>query len=520
MKIKNLFLSTAILSTTIMVNSYANDSITVYADIVGKADPAHTDGKLLRNFSKTQSLDLSTSANMDVNYSATPNFSSETSIELFIHGEKIDLADLPRESRSKNIILSTDQLGTDTYAYVKNALYVWDENEHKLTPRDMKVKLLGQDLTDSGVTTISVGLDKSNFLAVGGGYQVAQAGNYLHMNYQFIDPATSQPVDQKIHIGYQDVDFNEGIKIANSAIDSIYIHNNSRLPYDLTSDDFLAVTHDYLDYSDKQDSASEPNHVVQFHLDVPKDGLNIDINTSRIKTDKYYAGSQVVPSNLKQLNYMGYQTTNFVDVDGNVIADPTYQNGLAGTNWTTNEKSILGYRLVPDKTIGQNYGQYINGVNTEVTYVYEKETPVVKQGDVIVNYVDKDGNKLTESETSTGDVDTAYTTSPKSIPGYKLVETPNNATGSYVEGTTTVTYVYEKETLIPNISELPNNHQTQKVFTPHNNTIIKNNEYVNKNTDVKLPNTGADQTKIDLIMTTIIAFLTGGIIFRYIRRKQ
>lgn len=33
----------------------------------------------------------------------------------------------------------------------------------------------------------------------------------------------------------------------------------------------------------------------------------------------------------------------------------------------------VGDRLVPDKTIGQNHGHYINGVNTEVTYVYEKE---------------------------------------------------------------------------------------------------------------------------------------------------
>ena len=258
---------------------------------------------------------------------------------------------------------------------------------------------------------------------------------------------------------------------------------------------------------------------VQFHLDVPKDGLNIDINTSRIKTDKYYAGSQVVPSNLKQLNYMGYQTTNFVDVDGNVISDPTYQDGLAGTNWNTNDKSILGYRLVPDKTIGQNYGQYINGVNTEVTYVYEKETPVVKQGDLVVNYVDKDGNKLTASETSTGNVNAEYTTSSKSIPGYKLVETPNNATGSYVDGTTTVTYVYEKETLIPNNSELTNHNKTQKVVSPQENTSMKNNEYIITNTDAKLPNTAANSNKKSLIITTIIAALTGVIMFGSMRRK-
>ncbi|GMA70841.1 hypothetical protein GCM10025879_20870 [Leuconostoc litchii] len=73
-----------------------------------------------------------------------------------------------------------------------------------------------------------------------------------------------------------------------------------------------------------------------------------------------------------------------------------------------------------------------------------KETPVIKQGDLVVNYVDQDGKTLASSDSDKGDVDSAYTTKPKEIAGYKLVETPANANGTYTDGTTTVTYVYQR----------------------------------------------------------------------------
>ncbi|WP_349626279.1 MucBP domain-containing protein, partial [Leuconostoc citreum] len=108
-------------------------------------------------------------------------------------------------------------------------------------------------------------------------------------------------------------------------------------------------------------------------------------------------------------------------------------------------KEISGYKLV--ETPSNANGTYTDGTTT-VNYVYEKEQvtpPATKQGDLVVNYVDKDGNKLATSDNETGDVDSSYTTKPKEISGYKLVETPSNANGTYTDGTTTVNYVYEKE---------------------------------------------------------------------------
>ena len=75
-----------------------------------------------------------------------------------------------------------------------------------------------------------------------------------------------------------------------------------------------------------------------------------------------------------------------------------------------------------------------------ISFKLEKE---VKYGKLIVNYVDQDGNKLLDSETSEYEVDTEYKTEAKEITGYVLNSIVGNETGTIVEGTTEVTYVYE-----------------------------------------------------------------------------
>ncbi|WP_239257418.1 MucBP domain-containing protein, partial [Listeria ilorinensis] len=74
-----------------------------------------------------------------------------------------------------------------------------------------------------------------------------------------------------------------------------------------------------------------------------------------------------------------------------------------------------------------------------ITYVYEKA-----QGNVIVKYVDEEGNEIAETETLTGEVSADYETIAKDIAGYQLKETPENAIGTYTTEDQTVTYVYEK----------------------------------------------------------------------------
>ncbi|HEM6287218.1 TPA: MucBP domain-containing protein [Streptococcus suis] len=112
------------------------------------------------------------------------------------------------------------------------------------------------------------------------------------------------------------------------------------------------------------------------------------------------------------------------------------------------------YKRVPAATIGKEDGKVVEGT-TEVTYVYE-----LLQGDVIVHYVDTEGNTIADDVTDQviTDTGTDYDTrdnKPEKIVNdetgdvyYILpkdeVKAGDKETGKVVEGTTEVTYVYEK----------------------------------------------------------------------------
>ncbi|HFI0384247.1 TPA: MucBP domain-containing protein, partial [Streptococcus suis] len=108
------------------------------------------------------------------------------------------------------------------------------------------------------------------------------------------------------------------------------------------------------------------------------------------------------------------------------------------------------YRIVPTLTKGSETGKVVEGT-TEITYVYEEV-----KGDVVVNYVNTDGDVIAPQvvdtkTTSTGvDYDTTdhkpskITTESGEVYYYKEVKAGDNETGKVVEGTTEVTYIYEK----------------------------------------------------------------------------
>ena len=74
------------------------------------------------------------------------------------------------------------------------------------------------------------------------------------------------------------------------------------------------------------------------------------------------------------------------------------------------------------------------------------------KGTVVTKYVDESGNEIASSVSQTGEVGTAYTTTAATVSGYTLKTTPSNATGTYTNGTTTVTYIYTQVTDIVNTS--------------------------------------------------------------------
>ncbi|WP_099225353.1 MucBP domain-containing protein [Listeria costaricensis] len=138
----------------------------------------------------------------------------------------------------------------------------------------------------------------------------------------------------------------------------------------------------------------------------------------------------------------GQVTVNYLDENGEPLADSEVLTGTVGTDYTTTPKEIDGYELIgtPDNATGQ----YTTSPIT-VNYNYQKVAPSVQNGQVTVQYLDENGQALAPTDTLTGEVGTPYTTVAKTIDGYKLKEEPENAAGNYTADPQTVTYIYEQD---------------------------------------------------------------------------
>ena len=128
-------------------------------------------------------------------------------------------------------------------------------------------------------------------------------------------------------------------------------------------------------------------------------------------------------------------TAVYVDKDGASLANDETVNGKVFDAYKTEPKDIYGYRLIetPENQEGTMTEEPIT-----VTYTYE-----LKPAEVIVQFVDKDGNPLADKQLISGLVFDAYETEAEEINGYTLSVTPDNAEGTMTEEPITVTYVYE-----------------------------------------------------------------------------
>ncbi|HEP1791009.1 TPA: MucBP domain-containing protein, partial [Streptococcus suis] len=181
----------------------------------------------------------------------------------------------------------------------------------------------------------------------------------------------------------------------------------------------------------------------------------------------------------KEITYVyeevkGDVIVHYVDTEGNPISGTTDEGKKTASTVTDTPESSTGtsynttdlrpntittadgkiYKRVPAATIGKETGDVVEGT-TEVTYVYE-----LLQGDVIVHYVDTEGNTIADDVTDQVITDTGkeYDTrdnKPEKIVNdetgdvyYILpkdeVKAGDKETGKVVEGTTEVTYIYEK----------------------------------------------------------------------------
>ncbi|EPX7432782.1 class 1 internalin InlJ [Listeria monocytogenes] len=133
-------------------------------------------------------------------------------------------------------------------------------------------------------------------------------------------------------------------------------------------------------------------------------------------------------------------TVNYVDDTGKTLAPSETLNGNVGDTYNTTAKQIEGYTLSTKPT--NVTGQFTSSAQT-VNYIYTKN-PAPEKGVVEIHYVDENNKQLSSATEISGTVGDNYTTEPKTIDGYTLTTTPDNATGTFNTSSQTVTYVYTK----------------------------------------------------------------------------
>ena len=169
---------------------------------------------------------------------------------------------------------------------------------------------------------------------------------------------------------------------------------------------------------------------------------------------------------------VNYKTEDGTPLTGTVVGDESktvasgtkdVDNGKPGTEYNTADngmkptriKTAEGkvYELVPESTEGEETGEVVAGETKEVTYVYKEV-----KGNVVVKYEDTEGNSLADDEQDETDasLNVKYDTADHKkdeitkdgvkyyLTAKELKDGSKPATGDVVEGTTTVTYVYEK----------------------------------------------------------------------------
>lgn len=108
-----------------------------------------------------------------------------------------------------------------------------------------------------------------------------------------------------------------------------------------------------------------------------------------------------------------------------------------------------GFRFVRWEIVSGTTSSIENATNTSTTFTMGSENTVVRavyeriaEGSIIVNYLDKQGNHLRETETINGPIGEVYSANPKEIPGYYLYENPDNMSGIIQENTQNVDFNY------------------------------------------------------------------------------
>ena len=130
---------------------------------------------------------------------------------------------------------------------------------------------------------------------------------------------------------------------------------------------------------------------------------------------------------------------NHIDIKtGKQLIDEAKEEGYEGDPYETHEENIPEYDLVKEK-YPENAKGKMTIDPTRVTYYYIKIT------EVNVKFVDKEtGEEIEEPTNIPGHEGDDYTTEPKDVPGYDLIEEPENKDGTMTADPIDVIYYYKR----------------------------------------------------------------------------
>lgn len=133
-------------------------------------------------------------------------------------------------------------------------------------------------------------------------------------------------------------------------------------------------------------------------------------------------------------------TVRYVDKDGNdLLNQEIHRDLLVDKYYEFEAKHIDGYELLSD----EKQGVWLRLGGSEIVFTYSKIETIVETGKVIVNYLDENGNKITDSKEFTDNVGDDFTVNAIDLEGYELVS-KGEVTGKVTKEDTIINFVYEK----------------------------------------------------------------------------
>ena len=169
---------------------------------------------------------------------------------------------------------------------------------------------------------------------------------------------------------------------------------------------------------------------------------------------------------------------NHIDIKtGKQLLDETKEEGYEGDPYETHEENIPEYDLVKEK-YPENATGKMTTETIRVTYYYIKKT------EVNVKYVNKEtGEEIDEPTNIPGHEGDDYNTEPKDVPGYDLIEEPENKDGTMTADPIEVIYYYKRPAkVIVNYYDIDTK---EKLADEIEITGHQNDDYTTEQKDIK-----------------------------------